>query len=63
MPHHYTKNTVEAQIWCRTCGKMTQWRVLGGRQSHCLACYEKKQAEPTKKEQRPEQANLFGHHD
>jgi hypothetical protein len=41
MPHHYTKATVEASVWCNRCGKETPWRIADGRRQFCLACYEK----------------------
>jgi hypothetical protein len=45
MPHHFTKSTVEASVWCNRCGRMTQWRIADGRRSYCLVCYEKGDAE------------------
>ena len=41
MPHHYTKTTVEASVWCNRCGKETPWRIADGRRQFCLVCYEK----------------------
>jgi len=59
MPHHFTKTTVQAEIWCNRCGKMTPWRIADGRRQYCLTCYEK--PSPAKKEEPPgdTQQNLF----
>lgn len=35
MPHHYTKNTIEASAWCSTCNKMTMHYVWDGRIGRC----------------------------
>jgi hypothetical protein len=35
MPHHYTKNIVEASAWCNTCNKMTMHAVFDGRLDRC----------------------------
>lgn len=40
MPEHYTKNTVEATIFCPVCMKFTAWRIAGGLRSYCIACFE-----------------------
>lgn len=60
MPEHYTKNTVEASIFCPNCMRMTMWRVAAGRRQWCIPCYERETA--TLKPQTPapiEQGNLF----
>ena len=31
MPHHFTKNTVEASFWCKKCGKDTPHEIWDGR--------------------------------
>ena len=41
MPHHFTKATIQAEIFCRKCGKMTPWRIADGRRNYCLTCYSK----------------------
>jgi hypothetical protein len=41
MPHHHTKSTVEASLWCNRCNKETPWRIADGRQQFCLTCYSK----------------------
>jgi hypothetical protein len=38
MPHHFTKNTIQASFWCKKCAKDTLHRVDGGRRGPCLAC-------------------------
>lgn len=35
MPHHYTKNTVEAKAYCKTCGTFTVHYVWDGRLGRC----------------------------
>jgi hypothetical protein len=41
MKQFFTKNTVEASVWCKPCGKKTQWKVSDGRPMHCLECFGK----------------------
>lgn len=41
MPHHFTKATVEASVWCTTCAKMTPWRIADGRRQYCIPCYRR----------------------
>lgn len=43
MPHHFTKNTVEAKFWCDPCGRETIHRVDDGRRGPCLVCLEKRE--------------------
>jgi hypothetical protein len=43
MPEHYTKNTLEATVWCNRCGKDTQHRIDGGRRGPCLECMRKRE--------------------
>jgi hypothetical protein len=61
MPHHFTKATTEASIWCNREGKMTMWRVHDGRRQYCLSCAARKEAERTvaKPADPPEQRSLF----
>jgi hypothetical protein len=63
MPHHFTKNTVEASVWCNACGKMTPHRVADGRQQYCLVCYERKKTEPVKVGAADAQRSLFDAYD
>jgi hypothetical protein len=51
MPEHFTKNTVEATVWCKRCGKVTPHRIDDGRRGPCLVCLER----PT----RPTKATVF----
>jgi len=57
MRHFFTKNTVEAQIYCKRCGKETLWKVAGGRPLHCTACYG--EAKPVEKKTEQVQEELF----
>ena len=41
MPHHFTKNTVEAEWWCNPCNQRTMHRIDGGRLGPCLNCIAK----------------------
>jgi ribosomal protein L44E len=34
---HHTKNTVEASLWCDSCGKHTMHRIDTGRKGPCLS--------------------------
>ncbi len=43
-PEHYPKLTVEASIFCKTCMKMTPWRIAGGKRQFCIPCYERDHA-------------------
>lgn len=58
MPHHYTKSTVEASVWCKKCNKMTPWKIADGRRQFCLVCYAKEDP-PRKRGKPPESGNLF----
>lgn len=41
MKQFFTKNTLEASVFCKPCGKKTQWKIHSGRPQHCLACFGK----------------------
>ena len=55
MPHHFTKNTVEASFYCAPCGKDTPHRVDSGRRGPCLTCLGK----PAKDEEFEERAAII----
>jgi DNA-directed RNA polymerase subunit RPC12/RpoP len=38
MRHFFSKNTVEASIWCTKCGKPTHHVIADGRPLHCKVC-------------------------
>ena len=59
MRHFFTKNTVEASIWCVKCHKDTPHAIMDGRPAYCTICQAKPQAE--KKLESPPQTsgNLF----
>ena len=38
MTQHFTRNTVEAESWCRKCGKPTMHRIDGVKLGPCLDC-------------------------
>jgi len=59
MPQHYTKNTVEATIWCNTCRRETPWRILGGKRAYCIPCHDQPTAAPAKKPGPAPQPGLF----
>jgi hypothetical protein len=49
---HFTKNTVEASIWCNACNKATPWKILNGRRGYCIACFDAKAtSNPVEKEE------------
>jgi len=41
MRHFFTRNTVEASIWCIKCGKDTPHAIADGRPLHCKVCQSK----------------------
>jgi hypothetical protein len=45
MSEHFTKNTVEARLWCRKCYKLTMHRIDAGRKGPCLDCIARGEAE------------------
>ncbi len=62
MKQFFTKNTVEADCWCKPCGKRTRWKIGGGRPQYCLECMIKleDQHEKSKAEtEPPKQEGLF----
>jgi hypothetical protein len=62
MPHHFTKATVQAECWCKPCGKYTQWTVYNGRRGACLECIARREKEAKDRPvQKPaaEQGRLF----
>ena len=38
---HFTRDTVEAPIWCNRCNKVTSWKILNGKRAYCIPCYNK----------------------
>lgn len=61
MPHHFTKSTVEASIFCNTCMKETRWKVADGRRQYCLKCQARRDQARVEKAETPteQQFNLF----
>jgi ribosomal protein L37E len=55
--HFFTKNTVEASIYCARCGKDTLHRIDGGRPSYCMVCHNK--AVEPKEPEPPTTGNMF----
>lgn len=41
MPHHFTRDTVSAEAYCKKCGKRTQHRIDDRRIGPCLECIAK----------------------
>ena len=58
---HFTKNTVQAEIFCNRCMKMTQWRIADGRRQYCIPCYDRKKDADAQTLVKPpaEQGRLF----
>jgi DNA-directed RNA polymerase subunit RPC12/RpoP len=52
MRHFFSKDTVEASIWCTKCGKETPHAIMGGRPAHCKVC-QAKPLEPSKPQDSP----------
>ena len=57
MKHFFSKNTVEASIWCTKCGKPTPHAIADGRPMHCKVCQEKPL--PESKPAPPQTGGLF----
>lgn len=60
MPEHFTRNTVEASVWCGKCGRDTMHRIDGVKRGPCLDCIkllELQHGIPRTKE--PEQMTLM----
>lgn len=56
MQHFFTKDTVEASLYCRQCVRNTMWTILGGRPAYCQVCYAKSAAESAaKRDAEPEE--------
>jgi hypothetical protein len=45
MPHHFTKSTIQADVWCTKCHKITPHRVFDGRRGPCLDCLARLESE------------------
>jgi hypothetical protein len=50
MPHHFTKATVMATVWCDVCGKPTVHHVFDGRRGGCQECIARRDAEHVQRE-------------
>jgi len=62
MSEHYTKNTQQAEEWCRKCGRLRPHRIDAGRRGPCLVCLEKLSSQPAKEpepERRKSRAELL----
>jgi hypothetical protein len=62
MAQHYTRDTEQAQIFCRKCMAITTWRILGGKAAYCIPCYQKSAAKSEAEKSappKPEQGDLF----
>jgi hypothetical protein len=46
MPHHFSKSTVEASVWCNPCGRETPHSIADGRRGSCLVCLKKLEDAP-----------------
>lgn len=57
MPHHFTKNTVSASVWCPTCNKHTMHYVWDGRIGRCMNDHPQ-QLKLATEEKQPEQMTL-----
>jgi hypothetical protein len=62
---HFTKNTVEAKLWCRKCSKFTMHRIDRdrdqGRKGPCLDCIARGELQirqRKKREDPPEQTEF-----
>jgi len=55
---HFTKATTEASCWCNRCNKNTLWRIVDGRRSYCIPCYDAKASKLVEKEEM-QQLDMF----
>lgn len=53
MKQFFTRNTIEAQVWCNKCDRRTQWKIAGGHPQHCLECFGKLEAQHAEKKPEP----------
>lgn len=42
MTEHFTKNTVQAKLWCKRCFRYTMHRIDSGRKGPCLDCMDRR---------------------
>ncbi len=50
MPHHFTKATIEATVWCKKCGKPTPHLIYDGRRGSCKICIARLEEEAARRE-------------
>ena len=49
MRHFFTRDTVEASIWCVKCHRETMHAIIDGRPAYCQVCQSKPQPKETAK--------------
>ncbi len=60
MRHFFTRNIVEASIWCVKCGRETSHAIADGRPLHCKVCQSKPLEKKSEAPPAPTTGNLFG---
>ena len=55
MGEHYLKNVIQAEAFCRVCGKMTPHDVWSGRLGSC----QNEHVHPAPKSKEPDEPRLF----
>ncbi len=59
MKRHFTKATIEAEVFCKPCGKSTQWEINGGRPMRCLRCSGRLEEEHNKPKVKADKQDAF----
>jgi hypothetical protein len=59
MRHFFTKDTVQASIWCVKCHRETLWAISGGRPLYCMVCQAKPLDEVKPQDPPAVSGNLF----
>lgn len=61
MRHFFSKDTVEAMIWCKKCARDTPHAVMGGLPAYCKVCQAKPLEESRPQDHPVERSgDLFG---
>lgn len=60
MRHFFTRNTVEASIWCVKCAKNTLHAIADGRPLHCKVCQAKPQPDKPEESKQLTLTDVYG---
>lgn len=59
MPEHFSKATVEANVWCPVCRKPTMHFVHDGRRGGCKTCIKRREDEAAVRPAPPEKQGFL----